>query len=136
MRGAPNAFPVHGTNWAQVTFVEIRWGWLTFLAVELVLAVVFLVATAVYTRRHGVQVLKSSALATFFAPAEDCRAAIGGVGGGVGDMKKKARGAYVRFTGSEMVLTDRADGEGDGAEGAGPGRGKGLAGRRRLGKTW
>jgi len=138
MRGAPNALPVQGTNWASVTFVEIKWGWLSFLVVELVAAVVFLAMTITYTHRHGVQVLKSSALATFFAPAEDCRAAIGGVGR-VGEMKKKARSAFVRFTGTEMVLTDRDGGTtGPNEEG---GRAQGRAGalqemRRRSGKTW
>jgi hypothetical protein len=108
MRGAPNAVRQNGTNWAHVTFVEIRWGWLAFLVVELVVAAGFLAATVVCTQRMGVQVLKSSALATFFAPAEDCRAAMGGVGR-VGEMRRRARGAYVRFNGTEMVLTEREE---------------------------
>lgn len=56
--------PILGTAWREEVYVHVRWGWLGFLAGEVVLSTIFVIFTIVATRRSRVPVLKSSATAT------------------------------------------------------------------------
>jgi len=104
-RGAANSYTINGTALSTATFVEIHWGWLGFLAGELVVAVAFLVATVVLTRNLDLPVVKSSALAVLLAPGAGTRAAIGGVDRDARHLRKRAGTARARFDGAEMVLS-------------------------------
>lgn len=56
-----------GTAFTSQTIVHIRWGWLAFLASQLLFTFVVLVYTISLTRFSRVQVLKGSSLATMSA---------------------------------------------------------------------
>ena len=56
-----------GTALASVTFVDVRWQWLTLVAAQVVLSLVFLLSVIIYTTRLGVNVVKSSNMAELFA---------------------------------------------------------------------
>jgi hypothetical protein len=63
----------NGTALASVTFVEVRWEWLTLVAAQVVLSIAFLLAVVIGTARLGVDVVKSSNMAELFAMQElDC----------------------------------------------------------------
>ncbi|KAK3312750.1 hypothetical protein B0H66DRAFT_537833 [Apodospora peruviana] len=64
---------VKGTTWNNVTVVEVRWSWLSFLAVEIVLVMTFLGATIVATDRLGVKVWKNSVFAAMLALDQESR---------------------------------------------------------------
>ncbi|KAH7316913.1 hypothetical protein B0I35DRAFT_512755 [Stachybotrys elegans] len=58
---------IQGEAFFPVTILRVRWEWLTFLAVQLVLTVVFLVSVIINTERMGVDIVKSSNMAELFA---------------------------------------------------------------------
>jgi len=66
-QGTANAFLVDGTVLDTRVFVQVRWGWLTVLAVQVLLSLVFFIWTVVMTQKMDVRVLKSSAVAMLFA---------------------------------------------------------------------
>ena len=57
---------ISGTVWVQKQFVTVRWAWLALPIALLVLAILFLLASFVQTRRRGVGLWQSSPLALFF----------------------------------------------------------------------
>lgn len=57
----------NGTAFNSVTFVEVRWEWLTLVAAQSGLTLVFLLAVVIGTARLGVDVVKSSNMAELFA---------------------------------------------------------------------
>jgi hypothetical protein len=57
--------------------VQIRWPWLLFLCLELLLSTLFLVGTIVVTKRSRMQVIKTSSLATMCALDEPTRRRLG-----------------------------------------------------------
>ncbi|KAF7526503.1 hypothetical protein G7054_g10757 [Neopestalotiopsis clavispora] len=57
---------INGTVWFQQQFVVVRWGWVAFPGVLLVLASVLLVATVVSTHRRHIGFWKTSPLALLF----------------------------------------------------------------------
>ena len=59
--------------------MHVRWGWITYMASEILLAVVFLCLTVLYTRRLNMKVLKSSPLATLLALNDEARSTVGGI---------------------------------------------------------
>lgn len=64
--------PQKGTPFQLESYVIIRWGYLAFLATQVVLSALFLLGMVVQTRRVGTAVVKNSVLATLFAiGAED-----------------------------------------------------------------
>lgn len=69
-------------------FVIVRWEWLAFLAAQVGLAIIFLLAIVINTARLGVDVVKSNNLAELFA-AERHR----GGGGGSGVVERETYGA-------------------------------------------
>ncbi|KAK5997431.1 hypothetical protein PT974_02787 [Cladobotryum mycophilum] len=58
---------VIGESLSLETFITVRWGWLSFLAIQVSLANIFLIAVMVQTRRLDFQVIKSSNIAELFA---------------------------------------------------------------------
>ncbi|KAI6778012.1 uncharacterized protein J7T54_007409 [Emericellopsis cladophorae] len=66
-----NAEKTNGEVEGQVlqteTFVVVRWAWLAFLAAQMGLTIVFVVAVAMHTARLGVDVVKSNNLSELFA---------------------------------------------------------------------
>ncbi|KAM0815922.1 hypothetical protein AB5N19_01723 [Seiridium cardinale] len=57
---------VNGTVWVQQQFVRVRWGWVAFPAVLIILATIFLVATVVSTRAKHMGFWKTSPLTLLF----------------------------------------------------------------------
>jgi hypothetical protein len=74
-----DAAVVVGTAYTPQIFVVVRWGWLSMLIVQVTLSSVLLLATAVVTRRRGLQVLKASSLADMFALRRDAPQLLGGI---------------------------------------------------------
>lgn len=58
---------MQGTALAPVVFIRVNWPWLTFLAAQILLTTIFLMATIIQTANLGVEVMKSSTIATLFA---------------------------------------------------------------------
>ncbi|KAF3762735.1 hypothetical protein M406DRAFT_357576 [Cryphonectria parasitica EP155] len=98
-----NSFTVNGTATSPETFVEIHWGWLAFLASELVLSIIFVIGTIIHTARLAGRVLNSSSLAALAALDESSRSALGGIDDPQA-MKRKAAGIRVQLLGSELVM--------------------------------
>ncbi|KAK9415826.1 hypothetical protein SUNI508_10126 [Seiridium unicorne] len=57
---------VNGTVWVQQQFVSVRWGWVAFPAVLIILATIFLVATIMSTRAKHIGFWKTSPLTLLF----------------------------------------------------------------------
>ncbi|KAH8894728.1 hypothetical protein GQ53DRAFT_839680 [Thozetella sp. PMI_491] len=110
---------INGTVWAMQTYVHVRWGWISFLASQLVVGAVFLISTIVVSFRHhaaevmaakeagaGHQspVLKSSAFAVLFALSDESRRLTGSVQT-VSGMNSRAGGLMGRMEGGEMIIT-------------------------------
>jgi hypothetical protein len=87
---------VIGTAYSPQTFVLVHWRWIALLAVQLVLASLFLIAIIVETRVARLQILKGSTLATMCALDGAARDAVGGIGNFDG-MRKKANALGVRL---------------------------------------
>ncbi|KAK0702798.1 hypothetical protein B0H67DRAFT_614110 [Lasiosphaeris hirsuta] len=60
--------------------VRVRWAWLALLAAQLLLAILFLIGIMVTTNRDGVQVIKSSAIATLCVLEDGTKGRLGPVG--------------------------------------------------------
>lgn len=61
-----------GTAFTPVTFVVVRWEWLTLISAQVLLSIAFLVTVVIGTARLGVDVVKSSNMAELFAlPSQD-----------------------------------------------------------------
>jgi hypothetical protein len=56
-----------GTVLATESYVHVRWAWLTFLAIQIVLAVSFLLGIMVQTAVWNVKILKGSSTAALLA---------------------------------------------------------------------
>jgi len=92
-----------GVAWSNETYVFIQWGWAVFLAVQMVLAYVFLGLTIYRTKKLGTPVLKSSELATLLASTEELRRAVGSVEG-IQDAGERAKKVNVRLERGMLVL--------------------------------
>ncbi|CZR65452.1 uncharacterized protein PAC_15352 [Phialocephala subalpina] len=103
MRSISNT-TVNGTVWKDETFVHIKWGWLVFLASQLVLSISFLFITVISTYRMKVPAMKSWALATLLAPTEEIRDNIGDIEH-FEEARKKTDSLNVRLTDNGMVVT-------------------------------
>ncbi|KAK6083870.1 hypothetical protein SCUP515_01566 [Seiridium cupressi] len=57
---------VNGTVWVQQQFVRVRWGWVAFPAVLIIIATIFLVATVMTTRAKHIGFWKTSPLTLLF----------------------------------------------------------------------
>ncbi|KAK3319515.1 hypothetical protein B0T19DRAFT_467025 [Cercophora scortea] len=118
-------YPIVGDALENVTYIQIHWAWLSFIAVELVLATLFLAITVISTRRHKVGALKGSTLATLLAPGAEWRTRLGGVEMmAAKDERKRMLAHRVHFTGDEIVLVAKSGEEEEGEVGE-TGRGGG-----------
>jgi hypothetical protein len=70
---------VYGETFAAQTIINVRWGWLSLLAVQVMLTAVILAVMVRMTTASGVQVLKDSSLATMCFLDPDTRTALGPV---------------------------------------------------------
>ncbi|KAK3321962.1 hypothetical protein B0H66DRAFT_531324 [Apodospora peruviana] len=59
-----------GTVLAPETYVKISWGWIAFIAAQMLFSYIFLALTIVWTARLRVPVFRSSEFATLLAPNE------------------------------------------------------------------
>ncbi|KAK6212227.1 hypothetical protein QIS74_10181 [Colletotrichum tabaci] len=112
---AVDAFNISGVAWTQVSYVHISWGWITVLAVEITIAVVFLTLTMVSqgisdsgrgSRQESClpfRDAKNSSLATLVALSEATRAKAGGGVQPVDELEKIAKRLRVRFEGDRIV---------------------------------
>jgi hypothetical protein len=102
-----------GVALANETFVSVRWGWLAFLACQVVLSMAFVLCVAVQTSVWGVAVVKSRALATLLAVGSEDRAVLerhyGLQGYSKDSVRSKVGGLTGRFRalsgGKEWVMT-------------------------------
>ncbi|KAK0725177.1 hypothetical protein B0H67DRAFT_123211 [Lasiosphaeris hirsuta] len=89
---------VTGTAYKPSLFVAVQWGWLAFLASQIVLSAIFLAAIILWTRRERVPVLKTSALAAMAALDGQARMILGGVDDLAG-LKERAANVHVKVEG-------------------------------------
>ena len=100
-----NSFAVSGSAWASETFVSVRWGWIAYMAVEILLATLFLALTVVYTRRLKMHVLKSSPLATLLALNDETRLTVGGITTPK-RFRSNARSVKVNLVGNDLGVAE------------------------------
>ncbi|KAF6802931.1 hypothetical protein CSOJ01_11256 [Colletotrichum sojae] len=114
LRASPEGmFNVTGEALREVVYVRITWPWILFLAVEIVIAVVFFLLAVLRgssardeTQRDAASMFrdaKSSALATLVALSEDSRAAVGNGLVPVDRLENRAREVRVRLDGGQLV---------------------------------
>lgn len=84
-------------------FVNVRWGWLGFLAMQLILATAFIVFTTFATQKAAVPVLKSSSMATLLALDAEVRQKLGSVDE-LSGAEERAKQTRVRFDNKNLVL--------------------------------
>ncbi|KAK4169790.1 hypothetical protein QBC43DRAFT_198702 [Cladorrhinum sp. PSN259] len=120
-----SAYNITGQAWRRESYVDISWGWITYLAVELVLAGIFLaltIHTQAKARRRSEDKTssaaslmfhdyKDAAMAPLLALSTECRAAAGGGLQPRGEMKKMAKRLLVKFRGNEVVVAGTVDGK-------------------------
>jgi hypothetical protein len=87
---------VQGIALGPTPYVQVIWPWLLFLVSELILAMVFLLATALMTRWAGMQVIKGSSLATMCALDDETRRHVGWIYD-FEDMKERAEHTNVKL---------------------------------------
>ncbi|KAK3346557.1 hypothetical protein B0T25DRAFT_613123 [Lasiosphaeria hispida] len=95
-----NNHTVAGTASETSMYVVIYWGWLAFLACQIILSAVFLAIVVVWTRRARVPVLKTSSLAAMAALDGQARMILGGVDDLAG-LKERAANVKVKVEGGE-----------------------------------
>lgn len=111
------AYNVTGQAWKNEPYVDIAWGWISFLAVELLLATAFLILTLISQSsiRDGrgsgstgeryltFRDIKDSSLATLVALSDECRIAAGDGLQSADELKRTARRLQVRLEGNAIV---------------------------------
>lgn len=109
LRSTSSIGPLLGTAWREEVYVNVRWGWLAFLAVELVLAGAFILATIIATRALAVPVLKSSVLAALLAPDKEVQQSMGVVDD-ITVAENRAKLTHARFDNRNLVFVADASG--------------------------
>lgn len=114
------------------TFVRVDWGYLAMLASQLLLSLIFFVATAVQTRTAGLHIFKGSPLATMCGLDTDARQQLGELRD-FEDMERRAREAKVtlQWGGPGVSLTLKGQMVGGGPSGR-PGSGANRATKNSL----
>lgn len=112
---------VAGTAYTPQAFVRVHWGWISVLSLQLGATVAFLLLTILATGRRGMQVFKSSSLATLCALRPGARQELGGMGAfEVSRARARAGRVKVRLERGEAGLVVGLDtvrrGEGSGGE--------------------
>ncbi|KAK5659758.1 hypothetical protein OQA88_969 [Cercophora sp. LCS_1] len=104
MRTAPNAsIENKGVVYGQENWVKINWGWVSFLAAEILLSYIFLAATVYRTIRLGTPVLKSSELATILASTEGLSNAVGSVNN-MDEAVERSKGVTMNLQDGRLVV--------------------------------
>ncbi|KAK4194652.1 hypothetical protein QBC40DRAFT_318830 [Triangularia verruculosa] len=115
-RVSEGAFNITGKAFKEESYVDIAWVWISFLAVELILATLFLFLTIfgqIKDRRRQAKEdtdvpmfhnYKDNTLAPLLALSNECRAAAGGGLQPKEGMNKMAKGLMVKFQGREVVV--------------------------------
>ncbi|KAF1990951.1 hypothetical protein K402DRAFT_167875 [Aulographum hederae CBS 113979] len=98
-----------GKAWEKVTYMEVRWEWIVFPIVLLVLATGLLAASMVVSRKEGGALWKTSSLALLFHGVEGWREEELGSGRS-SDVQGLARGMVVR----RATVDGGGDGDGEG----------------------
>ncbi|UQC81675.1 uncharacterized protein CLUP02_07161 [Colletotrichum lupini] len=113
-----NSFNISGKALTQVSYVHITWGWISMLAVEIVMALLFLALTIVSQmklngrqassreERSAFREAKNSSLAMLVALDEDSRARAGGGLRPLDELQSASKALKVRFEGRQMVTAD------------------------------
>ncbi|KAJ0299522.1 hypothetical protein COL5a_000051 [Colletotrichum fioriniae] len=113
-----NSFNISGEALTQVSYVHITWGWISMLAVEIVIALLFLALTIVSQiklndgqassreERNAFREAKNSSLAMLVALDEDSRARAGGGLRPLDELQSASKALKVRFEGRQMVMAD------------------------------
>ncbi|OHF01925.1 hypothetical protein CORC01_02803 [Colletotrichum orchidophilum] len=115
---AVNSFNITGEALTQVSYVYITWGWISMLAVEIGIALLFLALTVFsqsnLNRSHAssreehyaFREAKNSSLATLVALDEASRNRAGGGLRSLDELENAAKVLRVRFEGRQMVTSD------------------------------
>ncbi|KAK1671305.1 hypothetical protein BDP55DRAFT_560652 [Colletotrichum godetiae] len=118
LRYTANSFNISGEALTQVSYVHITWGWITVLAVEIGVALLFLALTIISQsnlnsgqassreERYAFREAKNSSLAMFVALDEVSRARAGGGLRPLDELKGASKSLRVRFEGRQMVTSD------------------------------
>ncbi|EEU38233.1 uncharacterized protein NECHADRAFT_76998 [Fusarium vanettenii 77-13-4] len=113
-----HGFNVTGKAWTSEAYVQIQWGWLSFLAFELVLAA-SLLAMTIATQKGNQKAdrenydmvcdLKDSSLAALVALDSDCRSVMGDGLVPVKELEKTAKEVHMRLSGNKLVTVAATD---------------------------
>ncbi|KAK1720343.1 uncharacterized protein BDZ83DRAFT_630804 [Colletotrichum acutatum] len=113
-----NSFNISGKALTQVSYVHITWGWISLLAVEIMIALLFLALTIVSQiklnggqassreERNAFREAKNSSLAMLVALDEDSRVRAGGGLRPLDELQNASKALKVRFEGRQMVTAD------------------------------
>ncbi|KID94384.1 hypothetical protein MAJ_09661, partial [Metarhizium majus ARSEF 297] len=118
LRCTNNAYNITGKAWKEESYVYITWGWILFLAIELITAAGFLTLLNVTEGRLTssqvsspedrlvFQDIKDSSLAMLVALNKECHTAAGGGLQPMDELKKTARTLRVKLKGNQVVLQE------------------------------
>ncbi len=108
-----------GTVFATESYVHIEWAWLTFLAIQVALAISFLLGIIVQTAVWNVKVLKGSPTAALFALSAESKAYLEeeqapiDSSGGSGQGARRLQNTTCRFRPGERGWTLEVENRGD-----------------------
>jgi hypothetical protein len=68
---------ITGTAYSLQTLIHVRWPYISFLVLQLVLTVIILIFTIIATHWNRVQILKGSSLATMIALSPELKRELG-----------------------------------------------------------
>ncbi|KAL2204501.1 hypothetical protein CC79DRAFT_1325230 [Sarocladium strictum] len=102
---------VQGAALSPVVFIKVRWAWLSYLAAQILLTIVFLVAVIVRSALLGIDVVKSSAMATLFAMEQSSDSEQDGIvlPGLRRDVDKRTTGRLRRYHKTWSMVVERTD---------------------------
>lgn len=110
----PGAVVIEGTPLKEIAYVHIKWGWVSFLAIEVVAATLFLIMViatqSVASRQQGTKDVyvpadvKDSALANLVVLSNDCREALSPGLQTADDLQKTSKKLQVTLRGNEIVI--------------------------------
>jgi hypothetical protein len=66
IRTTRNATDIYGEAWTNVTFVKVRWGWLSLLVITTALSIIFLTMVIILNHLNAISLWKSNNLALLF----------------------------------------------------------------------
>ncbi|VUC33406.1 unnamed protein product [Clonostachys rosea] len=67
LRATEKSGTVRGSTFEMQTYIVVRWEWLSFLAAQIFLTIIFQIAVIIQTARMSVEIVKSSSMAELFA---------------------------------------------------------------------